>query len=127
VAKPEKRPIQPISAPVEPDRTTQIDSTVKEAPKVEAPQFNADYLANPAPSYPRRSRMLEEQGLVKLKVQVSASGKAIKVNLFKSSGFKRLDQAALKAVRNWRFVPAKQGNQSVNGWVIVPISFKLRS
>jgi periplasmic protein TonB len=125
--KPKKVPVQQIKAPVKRDLTTKVDSAVVDAPKVEAPQFNAAYLSNPAPDYPRRSRMLEEEGMVKLKVHVSVSGKVLTINLFKSSGFKRLDDAAFKAVRKWRFVPAKQGNQSINGWVIVPISFKLRS
>ena len=40
-----------------------------------------------APVYPRRSRMLEEEGTVKLKVHVSAEGNALGVQLFKSSGF----------------------------------------
>jgi periplasmic protein TonB len=65
--------------------------------------------------------------VVKLKVHVSAAGKALQVQLFKSSGFSRLDEAALDAVKGWNFVPAKQGDQSIEGWVIVPISFKLRS
>jgi len=62
-----------------------------------------------------------------LKVHVSVAGKALNVQLFKSSGFTRLDDAALDAVKSWNFVPAKQGDQSIEGWVIVPISFKLRS
>ena len=115
-----------VSAPVQPAKPAPVKAEIAPAP-VEAPKFNAAYLSNPAPVYPRRSRMLEEEGIVKLRVHVSAAGKALSVQLFKSSGFSRLDDAALTAVRNWRFVPAKQGNQSIEGWVIVPVSFKLRS
>jgi periplasmic protein TonB len=104
-----------------------IEKTEIAPPPIEAPKFNAAYLSNPAPIYPRRSRVLEEEGVVKLKVHVSAAGKALQVQLFKSSGFSRLDEAALDAVKGWNFVPAKQGDQSIEGWVIVPISFKLRS
>lgn len=118
--------VPPVSVPAQPVK--QASETVDIAPPpVEAPKFNAAYLSNPAPVYPRRSRMLEEEGVVKLKVHVSAEGNALGVQLFKSSGFFRLDDAALAAVQNWRFVPAKRGDQSIEGWVIVPVSFKLRS
>ena len=116
----------PVSVPAQPVK--QASETVDIVPPpVEAPKFNAAYLSNPAPVYPRRSRMLEEEGVVKLKVHVSTEGNALGVQLFKSSGFSRLDDAALAAVQNWRFVPAKRGDQSIEGWVIVPVSFKLRS
>lgn len=97
------------------------------APTIEQPKFNAAYLSNPAPVYPRRSRMLEEEGVAKVKVHVSVEGKPLSVSLQQSSGFSRLDDAAITAVERWRFVPAKRGNQSIEGWVIVPVSFKLRS
>ena len=133
--KPAVKPVPPqvqpkavtaVSAPVQQEKPAPVKAEVAPAP-VENPKFNAAYLSNPAPVYPRRSRMLEEEGVVKLRVHVSADGKALQVQLFKGSGYSRLDDAALTAVRNWRFVPAKQGNQSIEGWVIVPVSFKLRS
>ncbi len=116
----------PVSAPAQPVKQISEKADITPLP-VEAPKFNAAYLSNSAPVYPRRSRMLEEEGVVKLKVHVSADGNALGVQLFKSSGFSRLDDAALTAVQNWRFVPAKRGDQSIEGWVIVPVSFKLRS
>lgn len=122
--KPKATPV--VSAPVQPAKQAPVNAEVAPLP-VDAPKFNAAYLSNPAPVYPRRSRMLEEEGIVKLKVHVSADGKAIDVQLSKSSGFSRLDDAAFAAVQNWRFVPAKRGDQSIEGWVIVPVSFKLRS
>ncbi len=126
--KPESKPKteQPVSAPVQQLKPAPAKAEIAPAP-VEAPKFNAAYLSNPAPVYPRRSRMLEEEGIVKLQVHVSAEGNALAVQLFKSSGFSRLDDAALNAVKSWRFVPAKRGDQSIEGWVIVPVSFKLWS
>lgn len=91
------------------------------------PTFVADYLANPAPAYPSLSRELREQGRVMLRILVSSEGRAEEVLLHHSSGFERLDEAALKAVRAWRFVPARRGSESVPAWVIVPIEFSLRS
>lgn len=90
-----------------------------------APVFDAAYLHNPRPGYPRMSRRLGEQGLVELRVRVTHDGRAAEVKLQRSSGSARLDGAAQEAVRRWRFVPARRGNVTVEAWVVVPIEFKL--
>ncbi len=90
-----------------------------------APRFNAAYLHNPAPVYPPSSRRLGEEGKVLLHVKVSAAGQPVAVDLEKSSNFERLDEAARHAVARWRFVPAKRGEEAVEGSVIVPIVFRL--
>lgn len=90
------------------------------------PRFDADYLSNPAPDYPAASRQLREQGSVQLRVFVTTDGRAGDVRVHQGSGFERLDQAAIDAVRRWRFVPARQGEGPVAAWVIVPINFTLR-
>ena len=96
-------------------------------PAIIAARFDADYLDNPKPVYPHASRRLGEQGKVLLRVHVSAAGRAEKVEIKASSGFARLDQAANDAVSRWRFVPARQGEQSIAAWVQVPITFQLES
>ncbi len=87
---------------------------------------DADYLRNPTPSYPILSRRLSEQGRVLLRVLVHADGSAMSVEIASGSGYTRLDQAARETVRQWRFIPAMQGDKSVNSWVIVPINFSLK-
>ena len=89
-----------------------------------AARFDADYLHNPAPTYPSQSRRLKEEGTVLSLVRVSAEGSPANVEVRQSSGFERLDEAALQAVRQWRFVPAKRGSQNVAASVLVPIQFK---
>ena len=42
-----------------------------------------------------------------------------------SSGYDMLDQAAMKAVRNWRFTPAKRGGEARTAWVDIPVMFTL--
>lgn len=91
------------------------------------PNFNADYLDNPPPAYPALSRRLSEQGKVLLRVLVNRAGAADKIELKSSSGSSRLDDAALETVKHWRFVPARQGDQPVAAWVLVPITFTLKS
>jgi protein TonB len=90
-----------------------------------AARFDADYLHNPKPVYPALSRRQSEEGKVLLKVRVSAQGNALEVAISRSSGFPRLDSAAIDAVTHWRFVPAKRGDETVDSSVIVPITFAL--
>lgn len=89
------------------------------------PRFGVAYLNNPAPKYPAIARRMGEEGRVLLRVLVTAAGAAKQVKLSASSGSGVLDEAAEKAVRDWKFVPAKQDGQAVEAWVQVPIVFKL--
>ena len=112
---------QPVTAPKAP--------AVSKAPAaskvVTPPQFSAAYLNNPAPDYPRLSKKLREQGTVRLRVEVSANGLAASVAVSQSSGYPRLDEAAVAAVKRWKFIAAKQGDQPVAAQVIVPLVFAL--
>lgn len=92
---------------------------------VVAARFDADYLHNPKPAYPAISRRNGEEGKVLLKVRVSPQGAALEVAVSRSSGFSRLDTAALDAVTRWRFVPARRGDEAVESSVIVPVTFAL--
>lgn len=94
---------------------------------VAPPRFDADYLDNPAPVYPTLSKRMGEEGKVLLRVHVDANGNAIAVDIRASSGSQRLDNAAIDAVRRWKFVPARQDDKSVDAWVLVPIDFSLRN
>ena len=61
-----------------------------------------------------------------LRVLVGADGqRANRWTIAASSGFERLDRAAQDAVRRWRFVPARRGNDAVAAYVNVPIAFSL--
>ena len=125
VVPPQPRPApvpQPIAAPVAP--VAPVATPPAPLPVV-PPSFDAAYLQNPPPSYPALSRRRGEKGRVVLRVFVSAQGEAQQVQLHGSSGFERLDQAAQDAVKQWRFVPAKQGEQAISAWVLVPILFAL--
>mgnify|MGYP002143755369 FL=1 len=104
-------------------------TVAREAPvAVSAPRFDAAYLSNPVPEYPRLSRRMGEEGRVMLRVHVGADGKPLEVTIAKSSGYARLDEIARETVlRSWRFVPARQGEQAVAGTVRVPIDFSLNS
>ena len=91
------------------------------------PGFNAAYLRNPPPRYPVSARRNGEQGTVTLRVLVTREGGASTVSVDKTSGSTALDQAAVEAVRGWKFVPARQGAQAVEAWVLVPVVFRLEA
>lgn len=98
---------------------------ISRASRVQLPSSAADYLDNPAPRYPPASKRLREAGLVLLWVLVSADGASRKIDLRKSSGFDRLDEAATETVRLWKFVPGQSNGVAQEMWVEVPIEFKL--
>jgi protein TonB len=94
--------------------------------KVELPNSKADYLHNPPPEYPPMSVRRGEQGQVLLKVLIGADGLPQKVELLSSSGFERLDKAALEAAMRWRYVPGKRGGVAEAMWYQVPMVFNLK-
>jgi protein TonB len=77
------------------------------------------------PTYPPASRRAGEEGTVRLKVLVDTSGRASNVQVMQSSGFARLDQAAMEAVRKWRFVAATDGTNKIQAYTQVAVTFKL--
>jgi protein TonB len=117
-------PTAPAPQPIEPPAAAPVMAQPAPAPVV-PPNFNAAYLNNPPPAYPSLARRMGEQGKVVLRVLVDTAGNPQNVELRASSGFDRLDAAALDAVRRWRFVPARQGEKPVAAWVLVPIIFTL--
>ncbi|MDR0247965.1 MAG: energy transducer TonB [Burkholderiales bacterium] len=125
--------LAPIELPVSEDAVPHVDvPVIKTAAKVSGdkdyvdPDFNANYLSNPKPAYPFQSRRLREQGVVQLRVHVTAEGYASEVALHTSSGYERLDKAAVDAVKRWQFRPARRAGTPVAGWVVVPVRFELQ-
>ena len=117
-------PPQPPAPPRDPPAAAVIAAP---APwPVTAPRFNAEYLNNPPPVYPGTSRRLREEGRVLLQVRVTAQGLPDTVEIRQSSGFARLDEAALAAVTQWRFVPARRGDEPISASVLVPVDFRLQ-
>jgi protein TonB len=95
------------------------------APTVQLPSTDADYLQNPKPVYPPISKRMGEHGKVVVHVLIGADGSAQKAEIRQSSGFDRLDQAALTTVQKWRYVPGKRNGVAEAMWFNVPINFVL--
>ena len=112
----------PAPAPAGGASTTSVKGSGED---VVGARFDADYLKNPSPPYPTVSRRLREEGKVILRVSVTLTGTAASVEIKDSSGSERLDEAALRTVRQWKFIPARRGDTPVASSVLVPILFKL--
>jgi len=79
------------------------------------------------PIYPAGSRRDGEQGSGMFRVLVDEKGRPIDVQVLKTSGFPRLDQAAMTAIRKWAFSPAVQNSQPVQSWTRVQVTFNLQT
>lgn len=68
------------------------------------------------------SRRKREQGTVVLSLTLSVDGGVSVISVAQSSGFDRLDDAALRAVRKWRWAPTVRNGQPVmvRGQVEIP-------
>jgi periplasmic protein TonB len=85
----------------------------------------ARYLVAPAPVYPEASRRAQEAGTVTLRVQVKADETLGFIDVKSSSGFARLDAAAIQAVKKASFAAAKStSGKRIDSVLVVPISFK---
>lgn len=96
------------------------------ASNLQLPSSVADYLSNPAPVYPSISQRLGEHGKVVIRVFITKEGSARQAEIHQSSGFDRLDQAALRAVLSWRYVPGQRAGVPQDMWFDVPINFALK-
>lgn len=85
----------------------------------------ANYLDNPPPTYPEKARLNKHQGTVLLDVLVEKEGSPKTIAIHTSSGYRSLDQAAVSAVKRWKFEPARRGSKRVEATVTIPVIFKL--
>jgi TonB family protein len=84
-----------------------------------------EYVKNSPPVYPEAARRKKQEGIVRLIVEVDEHGYVQELKLSHSSGVDALDDAAFKAVRSWRFIPAKINGQPTASKVEIPIRFNL--
>ncbi len=79
-----------------------------------------------APPYPAQSRRLGETGIVVLRVELSETGHVAVAKVQSSSGYVRLDEAALATVRTWRCTPPTRNGQAVRAVALQPFNFVLQ-
>jgi protein TonB len=80
-----------------------------------------------APKYPEAARKRGQEGTVLVRTWVETDGGPRKVGVIPGKGVAPdLDQAAVAAVRQWRFEPARKDKEPVAVWVVIPVKFALR-
>jgi len=81
---------------------------------------------NRPPAYPELARQRGQEGQVVLLVHVDMRGNPTTVLVEASSEYALLDQAAVRAIRRWKFNPASRNGEAVPGTVRVPVTFRLQ-
>ncbi|MCX7054408.1 MAG: energy transducer TonB [Proteobacteria bacterium] len=112
--------------PPMPAGTGDGDSTAPATAQQTPVHWKMKLLEMKPPVYPPRCLRLGIEGTVRLRVLVGEDGRPQDATIGTSSGDAGLDQAALDAVRTWRFEPAKRDGVPLRAWCIVPITFSLQ-
>ena len=84
------------------------------------------YQLNTPPAYPALARKRKQEGTVVLQVLVNKMGRVHDLKIETSSGYRLLDRAAVIAVQKWIFEPGQQGEEKLDMWVKVPVTFQLK-
>ncbi|WP_029405106.1 energy transducer TonB [Vibrio splendidus] len=77
------------------------------------------------PNYPRQARRRGVEGVATYEVWLDAEGKQIKQALVNSSGALMLDNAALDAIKQWKFSPHTVNGRAIAHRVQIPVRFRL--
>ncbi|WKZ11218.1 MAG: energy transducer TonB [Gammaproteobacteria bacterium] len=124
-----------IDLPVEAAKTTAITATTKKPVAKPPPPPPAVKRVPPRqnprralvePAYPPQSKRLGEEGATVLRLHIDAEGKVTDAQVAQSSGFPRLDEAAVKhAMRSWRFLPGTEDGKPVAMWYEFRVVWKI--
>lgn len=116
--EPESKP-EPVAVAEAPPQMSPGPVTLSAELSVACPELNA-------PAYPALSRRLGEEGKLVLRVELDESGRVNIAQVVNSSGFKRLDEAAMVAVKTWRCNPPQRNGQPVRAIALQPFNFVLQ-
>ncbi len=141
VAKAPETPKPQYVAPPEPEPEPKaVEESVVSRPAAEAPtkpqmpagpvtlssELSVSCPSLTAPTYPAISRRMGEEGKLVLRVELDENGRIDSARVINSSGYDRLDKAALDAVRSWRCRPSTRGGQPVRAVALQPFNFVLQ-
>lgn len=116
--EPEPEP-EPVAVAEAPPQMPPGPVTLSAELSVACPELNA-------PAYPALSRRLGEEGKLVLRVELDENGRVHIAQVVNSSGFKRLDEAAMVAVKTWRCNPPQRNGQPVRAIALQPFNFVLQ-
>ncbi len=125
----------PTPEPVVIDTEIVAATAITATPMSDAPAATAtppmvesvEYVRAAPPVYPRESQRRRERGTVILRVLVDAEGRPAQIQVERSSGFERLDEAARDAVAKFLFRPYEVNGTKQAAQVLIPIAFDRRA
>ncbi|MGE4158368.1 MAG: energy transducer TonB [Planctomycetota bacterium] len=131
---PELPPAPPEVVPEEPDDFLIPEEVVPPEPPPEPPPVPVEdeglvearqVEGNVPPTYPGLARRRGQEGRVLVHVVVGEDGVVSSATVRESSGLSYFDEAALKAIRGWKFTPGRRWGKSVSSELLIPIEFKI--
>ena len=123
--EPVPAPPQPVNvAPAPPAPPAPQPTPMAQVIK-QIPPSAVRYVKEPPYDYPLLSKRAKEQGTVVLRITVDANGHLKEAFIHKSSGFERLDQAALQSIRKALFVPYMENGKAIEVQALAPIDYSL--
>jgi TonB family protein len=114
--------------PIQTDSSDSLKLETSEKPFIFTDSGDFPHPINPtAPKYPPDDIKARIQGIVELWVDVYKDGTVGKITVHKSlqAGPGGLDEAAINAVKQWKFEPGKSGGKPVDSMTIIPIEFTI--
>ncbi|MBA2115077.1 energy transducer TonB [Bremerella alba] len=117
--KPQTKPLPRHSRPV----PVAVMASAVPMPVGTTRETPPDFSMNPPPRYPAEAVRNGWQGEVLLRIAIAPDGQVSQVSVAKSSGYEILDQAALRAVRLWKGIPATQAGEPVAVVRLMPVRF----
>jgi len=124
--------VQTVAVPPPPITVTTTPPPPRPAPVAAGPagpvtvgDLDERMIEGKPPRYPMESRRKREEGTVLLRLLIGLDGRVAQVSIAQSSGFDRLDQAALQAARGWRWQPMVRDGDAVEVRGVMPIPFVL--
>ncbi|MCW2337251.1 protein TonB [Sphingobium sp. B2D3A] len=119
-------PVVPVIAPGPPAPPRPAAAPISVPSVTNGGDLGTQMVAGKAPRYPIESRRKREQGVVLLALTVGLDGCVEDIRIARSSGFTRLDKAALDAVKRWRWRPTLRDGQPVFVKGVVEIPFVIQ-
>ena len=115
-----------FSQPAEPAASSAGSGASDAPPPAARKSVSAPRILNKVePDYPEDARQDGIAGTVGVKIEVLENGRTGEVRIVRSSGRSSLDEAALQAVRRWRFVPAEEDGQAIRCFTTLAVVFDL--
>ena len=120
---------EPPKAPVAEETPARSDVAPPEtAPQPEIPVDEMPKVIDARVTYPEEAKKSALEGIVYIKARVAKDGTVAEamVDPQHPGSVALLETAALDAVRQWTFTPAKFKGEPVDVWIVVPVNFKLK-